>query len=112
MWFKHRGWIPVAWLLSAVNLGAIWFAARPGETWHATGHGVLGVLFALGARHLMTRHHAEQLQQVLDQNEQLQETIDGMQPHLQELEERVDFAERLLAQHQERDRLGESPRGR
>ena len=29
MWFKHRAWIPVAWLLCFGNLAAVWFAARP-----------------------------------------------------------------------------------
>lgn len=114
MWFKHRGWIPVAWLLSVVNLVAIWFAAEPGETWHAAGHGLFAVLFGLGARHLMTRQRItalnQQLQEVLDQNEQLQQTIDGTQAHLRELEERVDFSERLLARQREEERLGRPPR--
>ena len=47
MWFKHRAWIPIAWLLSLANLGAVWFAALPGEPWHATTHALLAVLFAL-----------------------------------------------------------------
>lgn len=55
VWFKHRAWIPVAWLLSLANIVAIWFAARPGETWHATAHGVLAVLFGLGAQRLALR---------------------------------------------------------
>ena len=38
MWFKHKAWISsVAGL--PTNVVAVWFAARPGETWHATGHG-------------------------------------------------------------------------
>ena len=110
MWFKHRAWIPVAWLLSLVNLGAVWFAARPAEPWHATIHGLLAVVFGLGARRLMARQQVdalnEHLQQTIDQNEHLQQTIDGMQAHLQELEERVDFAERLLVKHRDADRLG------
>src|SRR5688572_23227468 len=55
MWFKHRAWIPIAWLLSLANLGAVWYAALPGEPWHATTHALLAVLFAVGAGHLMTR---------------------------------------------------------
>ncbi len=55
MWFKHRAWMPIAWLLSLANLGAVWFAALPGEPWHATTHALLAVLFAVGAGHLMTR---------------------------------------------------------
>ena len=109
MWFKHRGWIPAAWLSSVGNLAGLWFAAGAGEAWHATGHGALAVLFGLGARHLMMRHRGEplhaQLQQVLDENERLQETTDAMHGRLQELEERVDFSERLLAQHRDGQRV-------
>ena len=114
MWFKHRAWIPVAWVLSLGNLVAVWFAARPAEPWHATIHALLAVLFALGARRLMARQRAdaqgEHWQQTIDQNEHLQQTIEGMQPRLQELEERLDFAERLLAKHRDSDHLGAPPR--
>lgn len=55
MWFKHRAWIVVAWLLSLLNLGAVWFAAQPAEPWHATTHALLALLFGLGAQHLASR---------------------------------------------------------
>lgn len=55
MWFKHRAWIPIAWFLSVVNVLAVWFAAQPGEPWHATTHALLGVLFAVGAQRLLAR---------------------------------------------------------
>lgn len=55
MWFKHRAWIPVAWLLSLGNVVSVWFAALPGEPAHATAHALLAVLFGLGAQHLGTR---------------------------------------------------------
>jgi len=105
LWFKHRAWIPLTWALAAVNLAAIWFAARPGEPWHATGHGLAAVLLSLGATRLMARRRsgltASDLQQALDQNEYQQQTIDGMQGRLQELEERLDFTERPLARHRD-----------
>lgn len=101
MWFKNRGWIPVAWLGSAVNLGAVWFAATPGEPTHATLHAALAVGFGLGARHLQNRHRAllqdQQLQEALEQNAYLEETTDTMHMRMRELEERVEFTERLLA---------------
>jgi hypothetical protein len=56
MWFKHRAWIAVAWLLSLANLGGVWFAAQPAEPWHATVHALLAVLFGLGAQHLTLRN--------------------------------------------------------
>jgi hypothetical protein len=55
MWFKHPAWVPVAWLLSAANIGATWFAAMPGEAWHATTHALLAVLLGVGAQRLATR---------------------------------------------------------
>ena len=55
MWFKHRAWIPIAWILSAANLGAVWFAARPGEAWHASIHALLAVALAIGAQRLQLR---------------------------------------------------------
>lgn len=101
MRFKNRGWIPVAWLAAAVNLGAVWFAAAPGEPMHATLHAALAVGFGLGARHLRLRQRTQlqdqQLQEALDENAYLEETAETMQARVRELEERVDFAERLLA---------------
>jgi hypothetical protein len=55
VWFKHRAWIAVASLLSLANVVAIWFAAHPAEPWHATTHGLLAVLFGLGAQRLAVR---------------------------------------------------------
>lgn len=114
MWFRHRAWIPVAWGLSVVNVAAVWFAARPGEPTHAALHALLAVGCALGAQSLTARRRVEspsdQLQQTLEQNEQLQQTLDDMHARVLELEERVDFAERLLAQHRDAERPGEPPR--
>ena len=109
MWFKHRAWIPVTWLAAALNVAAVWFAAQPAEPFHATGHALLGVLLALGARHLTVRRLAAtpgaDLQQALDEGERLQQTIDAMHPRIQELEERLDFTERLLAQQRDAERI-------
>jgi hypothetical protein len=58
MWFKHRAWIPIAWILSGVNVIAVWFAARPGEPWHATIHALAGLLLGLGAQRLSVRRRA------------------------------------------------------
>jgi len=58
MWFKHRAWIPVAWFLCFLNLGAVWFAARPAEPWHATSHALLALVFGLGAQRLAARPRA------------------------------------------------------
>ena len=102
MWFKHRAWIPVAWLLSLANLVSVWFAAGPGEPAHATAHALLAVLFGLGAQRLGLRKtpatHADvvarlqELEAGLDDPNKLQD-VEG---RLAELEERLDFTERAL----------------
>lgn len=58
MWFKHRAWIPIAWLLSLGNLVAVWFAAQPAEPWHASAHALAALLFGVGAQRLMARQRA------------------------------------------------------
>jgi len=114
MWFKHRAWVPIAWVLSAVNLAAVWFAAAPAEPAHATLHALLAGSLALGAQRLMARQRAQgqndEVQQTLDHNEILQQTIDDMQARTLELEERLDLAEHLLAKNRNSERLGEPPR--
>ncbi|HEX9167160.1 MAG TPA: hypothetical protein VF862_14700, partial [Gemmatimonadales bacterium] len=69
---------------------------------------LLAVLLALGARHLTERRRGitpgADLQQALEEGERLQQTIDAMHPRIQELEERLDFAERLLVQQRDAER--------
>ena len=61
MWFKHRSWIPIAWILSLGNVIATWFAAQPAEPWHATIHALLAVLFGVGAQRLSDRQRLKAL---------------------------------------------------
>lgn len=112
MWFKHRAWIPIAWGLSVINVAAVWFAAAPGEPLHATIHAALGVGFALGARRLAARREVvtrqDMLHESLDRNEELELSVGDLQGRLVELEERLDFTERLLAQR-DAERIGKAP---
>jgi hypothetical protein len=101
VWFKHRAWIPVAWLLSLVNLASVWFAARPGEPLHATSHALLAVLFGLGAQHLGSRKRRDvdadgEASRALDAGQAGPDTLQDVQGRLAELEERLDFTERAL----------------
>ena len=41
---------------------------------------------------------------------ELRQALDGVQNRLGEIEERLDFTERLLAKHRDADRLGPPPR--
>jgi hypothetical protein len=114
VWFKHRAWIPVAWLLSVVNLGAVWFAAEPAEPWHASVHALLAVLFALGAQRLEARRHASlrDADPALagDRMERLEQAIDTMAVELERIGEGQRFVTKLLA---EREREPErSPQSR
>ena len=48
-------WFPLAVFLTLGNLAGVWFAARPGEPWHATLHAALAVVCALWAAWLRSR---------------------------------------------------------
>ena len=117
MWFKHRAWIPIAWVLSLINFGGVWYAAGEGQPWHVTLHAVLAILFAVGAQRLQARQRLELKSRVVDPTEQGQtledvqarlDELDQLKQRLSELEERVDFAERLLVKQREAQRLGPS----
>lgn len=95
MTFKPAIWAPIAAVLSAINLGAVWFAAMPGEPLHATTHAVLAVAFAYWAQRL--RH--QQLGAPTDADlDALELEVQDLRSALAEAQERVEFAERMLAQ--------------
>jgi hypothetical protein len=105
MTFKPAIWRPIAIVLSAVNLGAVWFAAQPGEPpWHATIHAALAVAFGLWAQRLgrtppgPTEHQSRL--------EAVEVEMNDMRQELGETHERLDFAERMLAQRSEPGRAG------
>jgi hypothetical protein len=104
MTFKPAIWYPIAAVLSAINVGSVWFAARPGEAWHATIHAGLAVAFGLWAQHLRRRRSAggSELQAGL---EALELEMNALRQELGETQDRVDFAERLLTQAPERPRV-------
>ena len=102
MWFKHRAWIPVAWLLSLGNVVAVWFAARPAEATHATIHALLAVLFGVGAQRLMARRQLASRGQpaIGDERErQLEQAIDAIAVELERVGEGQRFVTKLLAEH-------------
>ena len=100
MWFKHRGWIPVAWLLSLTNLGAVWFAALPGEPWHASIHAALAVLLAVGAQRLMARRASWRAEAAIGENreERLEQAIDAIAVELERVGEGQRFVAKALAE--------------
>jgi hypothetical protein len=107
---KTRFWNAVLVLLSAVNLASVWFAARPGEPWHATIHAALALAFGLWAQGRMRLGEARLRAGALDKGSgveipALQDEMGQVRRELGEVQERLDFAERLLSQAREGDRL-------
>ena len=102
MTFKPSTWFPIATVLSGINLAAVWFAARPGETWHATLHAALAVALALWAQRLRQRMHDGARAEADDALGALEGEVGTLRQELSEAQERLDFAERMLVQSRER----------
>ncbi len=95
MTFKPAVWYPIAVALSVINVVAVWFAAQPAEPLHATIHAGLAVVFGVWAQRLRRRPAARELRAGL---EALEIELGTMRQELSEAQDRLDFAERLLAQ--------------
>jgi hypothetical protein len=109
MTFKPRVWYPISAVLAALNLVSVGFAAAAAEPWHAGVHAVLGLAFGLWAQRLRQRlgdwsasGSAGELQAGL---EALEDEMSKVRQELGEMQERLDFTERVLAQGQEARRL-------
>jgi hypothetical protein len=103
MTFKPALWQPIAVGLSAINLVFVGFAAGSAEPWHAGVHAALGLGFGLWAQRLRQSPGGSELQPRL---EALEFEASNLRRELSETQERLDFAERVLAQGQESRRLG------
>lgn len=102
MTFKPTLWRPIAAVLSGINLIAVGAAANAAEPWHAGVHALLAVAFGLWAQRLHGGTVAGDLPARL---EVLEIDVNGLRRELNETQERLDFAERILAQAQESRRL-------
>jgi hypothetical protein len=98
MTFKPATWYPIAIVLSVINLVSVgWFAAEP---WHAGGHAALALAFGLWAQRLRKGSGGSELQaplEVIEALESLEADVSRLRQELSETQERLDFAERLLA---------------
>ena len=110
MTFKPAIWYPIAAVLSGLNVIAVWFAAQPGEPWHATAHAALAVAFGYWAQHLRLRLRPREgeLQAGL---EALEFEVNTLRQELGDAQERLDFAERMLAKQPEPRRMDPEPKG-
>ena len=90
MTFKPALWYPIAVVLAALNLIGAGFAAGSAEPMHAAAHVALAVAFGLWARRLRDGPGSNAL-------EALEFEVSNLRRELGETQERLDFAERLLA---------------
>jgi hypothetical protein len=105
MTFKPAIWYPIAAVLSVVNLVSVGFAALPAEPWHATIHATLALGFGLWAQRLRRGPAGNALQPGLEALEALEVEVSNLRQELGEAQERIDFAERLLAKAAETRRV-------
>lgn len=111
MTFKPRIWYPIAAVAALLNVVAAGFAAASTEPIHAGTHAALALAFGLWAQHLRARRdestgeHATTgelesgVQAGLDA---LDAEVSRMRQELVETQERLDFAERMLARGPEK----------
>jgi Tfp pilus assembly protein PilO len=109
MKFTSITWQRVAVVASALNLAGAGFAIAGGESWHAAAHVVLAVGFGLWAQRIGQRRHEDEirtevqdtLQSPLERLQSLEAEVGRMQQELYEVQERLDFTERVLTQGKE-----------
>jgi len=100
MTFKPAIWFPISTVLTLGNLAGVAFAASTAEPLHATVHAGLAVVFGVWAQHLRGKstNVKSDLQEPV---EALEFEVGQLRQELNEAQERLDFAERMLAQGQE-----------
>lgn len=102
MTFKSRLWHPAALALGALNLVGVGFAAGGAEPVHAGVHAVLAVAFWSWAQRLREKREDGGR---LPRADDLELEVGELRRELGEVQERLDFAERMLAQRAETRRL-------
>ncbi len=107
--FKPAIWYPIAVVLSVINLVAAGFAAGEPQPWHVGMHAALALAFGLWAQRLRQGPRGSELQaplEVLEALEALEADVSKLRQELGEMQERLDFTERVLAQGPESRRMG------
>jgi hypothetical protein len=105
--FRPALWQPIAIGLSAINLVAVGFAAAAAEPAHAAIHSGVALAFGLWAQRMGQRRAVGGGEvEVQDRLEGLEGEMTDLKGQLSEVQERLDFTERVLAQNAEARRLG------
>lgn len=102
MTFKPTIWRPIAAGLGVINFVAMAFASAAAEPMHAGTHAVLALAFAYWAQRLKPVMGASEQEARL---ESLEAELGNVRGELSEAQERLDFAERMLAQGVEARRV-------
>jgi hypothetical protein len=110
MTFKPKIWYPISAVLSVLNVASVWFAAQAAEPLHATTHAALAVGFGLWALVLKQRGDGNTLGGVealkaVEALDALELEATALRQELSETQERLDFAERMLAPRPEPRRV-------
>jgi hypothetical protein len=104
MTLKPAIWYPIAVVLSVINLVGAGFAVGQAQPSHAAVHVALALAFGFWAQRLRQgRAGGSELEARL---EALEFEVGTLRQELSETQERLDFAERLLAQGPEARRVG------
>jgi hypothetical protein len=99
MTFNPTIWYPIAVALSVINLIGIGLAVEPLEPAHAGIHAALALAFGWWARRLRQVPGRSEIESGSeDRLEALGAEMRALRQELSETQERLDFAERLLAQ--------------
>ena len=108
MTFKPATWYPIAIVLSVANVIGVGFATG---ALHSMTHATLAVAFGLWAQRLGRRREseAEKSLDTSDAIESLEAEMIKLRQELIETQERLDFAERMLAQRPDPRRVGPQP---
>lgn len=102
MAFKSAIWQPIALVLTFINVAGAGFAIGAAQPVHAAVHATLALAFGTWALRLRDRRRDNELQGGLDA---VEVEVDRLREALSELQERMDFAERMLAQRPEPRRI-------
>lgn len=105
MALNPRIWYPIAVVFSLLNVAGVAYAANLAEPWHAAIHAGLAVLGGVWARHLKARQRTVPASAPEHEILALRDEVADLRGEVTELQERMDFAERMLTQVRDRERL-------